>query len=137
MEYLVLSASNLDGLENLVNRWIGKGWRPQGGVCGVRVSEHSGRFYQAMIRPPDPDDAVRPEPPIMNFRPSPPPPPPPKEQPSVTEIRDEWLTTDRPRLWRQVDNGFEWLGSTLIRLLSPVSHALWRTVTLEWWRGKD
>lgn len=47
MEYIVLEGVGTKGITRLVNEYIGKGWKPQGGI-GVR--ENTDYFYQAMVR---------------------------------------------------------------------------------------
>lgn len=44
MEYIVISESDIEHLEEEVNKAIKKGWEPQGGVA---VSDS---YYQAMVK---------------------------------------------------------------------------------------
>lgn len=69
MEYFICISSNAEGLEEVVNHQIKKGWLPQGGVCVARVSDTTVKFYQAMVRPSTPDIPARPEPPVTEHRP--------------------------------------------------------------------
>lgn len=47
MEYKIIAASNIGTLEQLVNRAIAEGWKPQGGVS----ADGSYRMvFQAMVR---------------------------------------------------------------------------------------
>lgn len=45
MEYVILAQDDIAHLITLVNKYIGMGWRPQGGV-----SRHEDIYHQAMVR---------------------------------------------------------------------------------------
>ena len=61
MRYRVIEAKDVEGLEQDVNEHIEDGWRPLGGVAVVnsQANTYAWWFYQAMIRPNDPDDPAK------------------------------------------------------------------------------
>ena len=54
MKYLVIKEANLDDLMTKVNDPIGRGWRPQGGVCAYYDPTLLGGFHahwaQALVK---------------------------------------------------------------------------------------
>ena len=61
MRYRVIEAKDVEGLEQDVNKHIEDGWRPLGGVAVVnsQANTYAWWFYQAMIRPNDPDEPAK------------------------------------------------------------------------------
>lgn len=49
MQYTVVEKRNIENLITEVNRLIGEGWIPQGGIC-ESGSDNNFLFFQAMIK---------------------------------------------------------------------------------------
>lgn len=49
-EYEILCSDAISGLERLVNEYLAKGWKLQGGVSAVEASHLGTRYLQAVVR---------------------------------------------------------------------------------------
>lgn len=45
--YKVLQAQSIEALEDLVKKYLAKGWKPQGGIC--ESGDENFLFFQAMV----------------------------------------------------------------------------------------
>ncbi len=52
MSYLILDASSFSELQDLVNEWLGEGYRPLGGIAVILDESKADTYiyYQAMFR---------------------------------------------------------------------------------------
>ena len=53
-DYCVIKEDALSGLQKEVQRLLGKGWVPQGGIA-IESMSYSNQYYQAMIKPKPPE----------------------------------------------------------------------------------
>ncbi len=48
MEYIVLKSTKIEGIVEIVNKYIKEGWKPQGGICESGTEGYL--FFQAMTK---------------------------------------------------------------------------------------
>jgi hypothetical protein len=49
MQYKIIKSLMYSFLESEVEKWIKIGWRPQGGICVIKVNAEK-EYYQAMVK---------------------------------------------------------------------------------------